>query len=325
MRERALSAMRQLGTRLSGRVYSIGIYAGPSPLALAPVQAAANPVLTRDSVADVLTTFVADPFMIRVEGTWYLFFEAMVWRPGLRKGEIACATSPDGLRWTYRGSVLAEPFHLSYPHVFQVGSDLFMVPESTMAGAVRLYRADPFPDRWVLVKELLRGPVLLDNSLFEHDGRWWMLTQTAPDLRGDTLRLFHAPLVTGPWTEHAASPVVRGDARLARPAGRVLSTPEGLLRFAQDCRSAYGVSVQAVRITRLTTTTYEEAEVAGNPVLSGSGHGWNRLGMHHVDAHQLDDGSWLACVDGWSSQLRRPRELLRWAADRLGGPRRGTP
>lgn len=318
MRHRVSAALRRLGARATGRVYSIGIFAGPSPVALAPVAAAGNPVLTRESVTDVLATFVADPFMIRVEGTWYLFFEALVWRPRAKKGEIAYATSKDGFRWSYQRTVLAEPYHLSYPYVFREGSDYYMVPESTMAGAVRLYRADPFPDRWVLVKELLRGPVLLDSSVFEHDGRWWMLTQTAPELRGDTLRLFHAPALTGPWVEHARSPVVRGDARVARPAGRVLSTPRGLLRFAQDCRSDYGASVQALEITRLTPTEYQEAELPGNPVLAGSGRGWNRLGMHHVDAHRLDDGQWIACVDGWSSRVRRPRELFRWAADHLG-------
>jgi len=318
MSDGAFSALKHLGARIQGKVYSIGIYAGTSPLELAPVTTIVNPVLTRDSVADVLTTFVADPFMIRVEGTWYLFFEAMVWRPRSRKGEIAYATSRDGLHWTYQRSVLVEPFHLSYPCVFQVGSDFYMVPESSGAGAVRLYRANPFPDRWELVKELLRGPVLLDNSLFEHDGRWWMLTETAPAVRGDTLRLFHAPAVTGPWIEHPASPVVSGDARIARPAGRVLSTPSGLLRFAQDCRADYGLSVQALRITRLTPTEYEEVEVGGSPLLAGSGHGWNQAGMHHVDAHRLDDGRWLACVDGWSNRIRRPRELFRWAADRLG-------
>lgn len=317
MRDRVGAALRHLRARASGKVYSIGIYAGASPLALAPVAAAANPVLTRDSVTGVLTTFVADPFMIRVDGTWYLFFEAMAWRPRARRGEIAYATSRDGLHWSFRRTVLAEPFHLSYPYVFRLGSDFFMVPESCAAGAVRLYRADPFPDRWTLVKELLRGPVLLDNSLFDHDGRWWMLTQTAPAARGDTLRLFHAPAVTGPWREHPASPIVRGDARIARPAGRVLSTPSGLLRFAQDCRADYGMSVQALEITRLTPTEYQEVEVAGDAVLRGSGHGWNRVGMHHVDAHQLEDGSWLACVDGWCNRVRRPRELLRWAADRL--------
>ena len=36
-----------------------------------------------------------------------------------------------------------------------------------------------------------------------------------------------------------------------------------------------------------------------SPILTPSGAGWNGLCMHHIDAHRLDDGSWIACVDGF--------------------------
>src|SRR6266568_35288 len=293
-----------------GRVYSIGILTGPSPFALATPAEIANPVLTRESIPGPLATFVADPFMIRVDGTWHMFFEVMTWRPGGKKGVIAHATSRDGRCWSYRQVVLAEPFHLSYPYVFEWGSEHYMVPESTAAGAVRLYRADPFPDRWVFVTNLLVGPVHLDNSIFRRNGRWWMLTATDP--RRGTLRLFAASDLTGPWSEHPKSPVVAADLRTARPAGRVVSTPERLTRFAQDCRNDYGTGVRAFEITKLTIRDYEETALEPSPLLAGSGHGWNRSGMHHIDAHQLDDGTWMACVDGWSRRLRRPREIARW-------------
>jgi hypothetical protein len=295
-------------------VYSIGIYTGSSPLALAsPSGDLRNPVLTRDSIEDRFATFVADPFMIRVDGIWNMFFEVLACRSLSKKGEIGLATSRDGLRWTYQGIVLAEPFHLSYPYVFEWGSDHYMIPESTAAGCVRLYRADPFPGRWTFVATLLAGPVLLDNSVFHRDGWWWMFTET-DDVCG-TLRLFHARDVMGPWSEHPMSPVVRSDPGIARPAGRVISMSDRLIRFSQDCRLDYGVAVRALEITRLTTREYAEQELGGGPVLAGSGQGWNRLGMHHIDAHQLDDGSWIACVDGWMERVRRPRELVVWTAD----------
>jgi hypothetical protein len=302
-----------------GRVYSIGIFAGPSPLELRPAHGIENPVLTRDAVVDAFAAYVADPFLVHVGSTWNLFFEILNWKRGGRRGEIALATSRDGKRFTYQGIVLAEPFHLSFPYVFTSGSDQYMIPESSAAGAVRLYRADPFPHRWVLVKTLLAGPVHYDNCVFQHDGRWWILTHT--DTRAGTLRLFQAPELTGPWSEHPRSPVVAADARIARPAGRVVSMSGRLLRFAQDCRMAYGSSVSALEITRLTATEYEERVLPGTPVLAGSGQGWNALGMHHVDAHQLEDGSWIACVDGWRDRVRRPGEIARWGRDQWGGAR----
>lgn len=308
---RPLSFQRK---RIFGRVYSIGIYTGPSPLVLAPPNGRVrNPVLTRESITDHLATSVADPFMLRVDGTWYMFFEVVSWRPGSKKGEIGYATSADGFSWKYQGVVLAEPFHLSYPYVFQHRSRHYLIPESAEAGAVRLYRGAPFPTRWEWVADLVTGPDHRDNCIFERDGSWWMLTHTNERL--GTLRLYHAPELTGPWIEHPRSPVVSADRRIARPAGRVIATGGRLLRFAQDCRATYGESVAAFEITRLTPEEYEEVEVGSNPILTGEGQRWN-LGMHHVDPHQLDDGSWIACVDGWNTRLRRPRELARWAMDR---------
>jgi hypothetical protein len=307
-----------LSRLLLGRVYSIGILKGPSPLALAAT-GESNPVLTRDDVPDVLAVYVADPFMVRADGTWHMFFEILTWRPGAKKGEIALATSRDGERWEYRGIVLSEPFHLSYPNVFRCGSDHYMVPESASAGAVRLYRADPFPSRWSFVGDLIRGPGHVDSTVFEHDGSWWMFTET--DTRRGTLRLFRSNEITGPWVEHPQSPVVASDLRVARPAGRVVTADGRLLRFAQDCRTAYGSSVSAIEIAELSPKHYRERDAGSGPLLAASGRGWNAEGMHQIDAHQLEDGSWIACVDGWSLRVRRPREVWRWAADRWS-PRR---
>lgn len=298
-----------------GREYSIGIYSGRSPLELAPAPGAQNPVITRGAATGLLATYVADPFLVRDGRGWAMFFEVVAWRPGSKKGEIAYATSADGLAWRYAGIALAEPFHLSYPHVFTSGSDHWMVPESSQARAVRLYRADPFPARWTFVKELVSGGPYVDSCVFEHEGAWWMLT-TSDEALG-TLRLFHAPELLGPWTEHPRSPVVRADLRTARSAGRVVSASGRLLRFAQDCRDGYGASVRALEIVRLTPTEFEQRDVGPDPLLGSSRRGWNALGMHHVDAHRLDDGSWIACVDGWTERVRRPREIARWAADRL--------
>ena len=35
-----------------------------------------------------------------------------------------------------------------------------------------------------------------------------------------------------------------------------------------------------------------------------TGEGWNKDRMHHVDPHQLEDGSWIACVDGWAKVVQ---------------------
>ena len=75
-----------------------------------------------------------------------------------------------------------------------------------------------------------------------------------------------------------------------------------MLRFSQNCATRYGLDVHACELERLSATEYRERSVGDGPVLSGSGSGWNRHGMHHLDLHRLDDGRVLACVDGWIDQ-----------------------
>ena len=123
----------------------------------------------------------------------------------------------------------------------------------------------------------------------------------AQPYRADTLRLYYSDELKGPWLEHPASPIVIDDVRTARPAGRVVSVNGEIIRFSQDCWPAYGTRVRAFEVTHLSTNDYREREVEQSPVLQGSGAGWNGYGMHHIDAHQTGEGSWVACVDGWTA------------------------
>ena len=277
-------------------MWSIGIYAGQSPFRLLPHPRVSNPVLASRHVTDVPAEFVADPFMTRRGGLWHMFFEVM--NGQTRRGEIGLAESADGLAWSYRQIVLAEPFHLSYPYVFEWEGEHYMVPETLGANAVRLYRAAYFPTDWVCLGPLFEG-TLADPSLFRFAGHWWLFACSTP-YRHDTLRLFGADRLTGPWTEHPASPVVVEDSLSARPGGRVLVTGHSVTRFSQVCFPSYGSQVRAFEIRELAGASYSEAEHPHSPVLKGSGAGWNAAGMHHVDPHPLPGGRWLACVDGLS-------------------------
>jgi hypothetical protein len=239
--------------------------------------------------------------MVREGETWHMFFE--VYNTATERGEIGWATSSDGLDWAYRQVVLREPFHLSYPFTFAWNNTYYMIPETLGRNAVRLYRADPFPSGWSYTATLIDGLAGVDATPFFRDGLWWMLVGARPG-PNDTLRLYCAEELEGPWKEHPASPVVQGDPRGARPAGRVAEWGSRLLRFGQDCKPTYGSGVRAFEITRLTPTAYEEENVGEHPVLQARGAGWNGLGMHHLDVHELAPGRWVACVDGFARAHR---------------------
>ncbi len=272
--------------------FSIGIYTGPDPLTLSDPAGVSNPVIALDGAT------AADPFLVRADLSWFMFFEV-----NRAQGDIGLATSDDGLQWEYAGIVLDEPFHLSYPQVFHWQEEYYMLPEAHESGALRLYRAARFPGQWEFLAELMQGQ-FHDPTIFHYGDRWWLLAQTG----SGTLRLFLSEDLLGPWREHPESPVVEYDPRMARPAGRVVSHDDRLIRFAQDGSYIYGHQVRAFEITELSPERYRERALRQfQPVLRGSGEGWNGWGMHHIDAVEVRPGEWIAAVDGFGR-----RRQLHW-------------
>ena len=283
-------------TPASKTQFSVGIYAGASPFDLKPAPSASNPVLTRMDITEAPAGTVADPFMLKVRDTWYMFFELT--NQFHHKGEIALATSQNAFEWKFEQIVLAEPFHMSYPYVFEWEGDFYMVPETGRDKSVRLYKAGRFPLDWTHVATILEGSRFSDSSIFRFDNLWWLFTDAGANAKSPTLRLYFADNLHGPWTEHPKSPLADGDTRISRPGGRVIIIAGTPYRFAQNVYPVYGTEVRAFEIHELSTTTYRERQVGDDPIIGPGTEAWNRHGMHHIDPHLLEDGSWLACVDG---------------------------
>ncbi len=164
--------------------------------------------------------------------------------------------------------MLAEPFHLSYPYVFEWQGELFMIPETYQANSIRLYKADPFPSRWSFVTTLVTGKEYVDASLARFHDKWWLFAVTGSDpARTEDLHLFFADHLLGLWQEHPRSPVIEKNSMIARPGGRVLCVENRLFRYTQDCAQTYGRQVRAFEVTELTTEHYAEKSVSDEPIL----------------------------------------------------------
>lgn len=294
----AVLATRAVPFVTIGERRAIGIYGGPSPVDLAPAGGATNPVLTTSDVTDVSARFVADPFLFRKGADWFLFFEVFDSWEG--KGVIGLARSADGLSWRYSGVVLSEPFALSYPYVFETAGQVYMLPGTSKSRSVTLYRARQFPDRWELVGTLVEGEDLAGASIFERGGRWWILAGRRSD---DSLVLFSSVDLAGPWRPHPRNPVPSARPHGAGSAGHVIVWNGRLLRFAREEAPRNGTRVFAYEIEELSETKYRERLAWPSPVVGPGSDEWNAGGMHHVDAHLLPTGRWLAAVDGSHRQI----------------------
>ncbi|TJW73340.1 MAG: hypothetical protein E5V92_32465, partial [Mesorhizobium sp.] len=183
--------------------------------------------------------FYADPFPFWWQDRPFVFVEDYPHATGKAVISVAAFDS-SGVPETPR-VVLEEAHHLSYPQVFERDGVIWMLPEASAGGRLTLYRASGFPDRWVPETVLVEGEIS-DATLFDHEGMLWLFA-TDRDGHGstsDTLVVFSAPALTGPWRPHPANPILI-DHRMARPGGAFVRNREDrVLLPVQDGTQGYG-------------------------------------------------------------------------------------
>jgi hypothetical protein len=202
--------------------------------------------------------FWADPFLLEHEGRTYCFLEDYDYARALGHISVLELRGRDCIEL---GPCLIEPFHLSFPYLFHYQGQLYMCPEASQSGQIRVYRSAEFPLRWELAAVLMDGVSAADSMLFEHGGRWWMLTNIDQSHSGDhcsELQLFYAdsPLSSA-WTAHPMNPL-RIDAEGGRNGG-LLREPGRLLRVGQrQGFGNYGEGALVYEITALDEQVYAE-------------------------------------------------------------------
>jgi len=217
-------------------------------------------------------TYIADPFLFVKDGVTYLFYETLK----RKKGVLGCFRRENG-SWRDLGFVLEEPWHLSYPQVFEDGGRIFMIPESCdfgggfARGAVRLYEPTDFPFGWHETTRLIPEP-FSDSTLLRRGGHFYLACDREHPL--EAAELWHALALTGPWTRHPQSAAHNQSKRLRRCGGAFQEIDGRLYRIAQDCNGAYGKRLFRVPIEELSPTSYREGRA--ELFHTGMRHTYNR-------------------------------------------------
>lgn len=197
-------------------------------------------------------------------------------------------------------TLLEASGHLSYPYLIRHGGVKYIIPESSSAREVALYRMDEGGGRFTRVATLVKDFAALDATVIQHEGRWWMFATDAEGPKDANLHLWHAEELQGPWHPHALNPV-KLDVRSSRPAGTPFYHEGTLYRPAQNCSVTYGGSTTINRVLRLTTTEFEEEVVRD---LRHDPKGEYKLGFHTLAA-----GEGFTVVDGRCDEVNP--ELIR--------------
>ncbi|MBN9306540.1 MAG: hypothetical protein BGO82_13035 [Devosia sp. 67-54] len=239
--------------------------------------------------------FFADPFPVEHDGRRYIFVED--YPHTTRKAVISVSALDDHGVAGPPVPVLEAPHHLSYPQIFARDGSLWMLPEGSGGGGLTLYRAERFPDRWTPAATLLGGEIS-DATLVEHDGALWLFATDRDGGLGstsDTLVVYRAPTLLGPWTPHRRNPI-RIDRRRARPGGGVIRHGSELLLPVQDGTDGYGAGLGLSRIVRLDA----DEVVLGEPrPVSGAGD------FPYPQIHTLNRAGRLEVIDGIAAVRKR--------------------
>ena len=226
-------------------------------------------------------SFLADPFGLWRSDRLHVFAERFDYRD--RHGSIDVLVYDAELRLIERQEVLREPWHLSYPYVFEADGATWMLPEAYRSGGLNLYRAVDFPWRWEKAARIDLDHVAVDATPIRHDGLWWLFYTVADDARSKVgqLHVAFAETLTGRWRPHPANPV-RLDLASARPGGTPIVVEGRILLPVQDCTRTYGGGMRMLAIERLSPSLF--AAEAGDPVLPPPGLAPFDQGMHTLSA-----------------------------------------
>ena len=195
----------------------------------------------------------ADPILVDYNDKTWLFYEKV----NKGKGRIEVAEVKSDCSISKPTVLFSDDHHYSYPFVFSVNGQMYMIPETSDQSEVKLFRCVVFPDQWVLEKVLLKG-CYVDTTLFCYNGDMYILTfellKNTERVKPHIFRVIEWNLFELKWINYdglqvrGAGPIIEEDDRLYRP-----------VQISKEDR--YGDSIKLVEM-KITDNTYQEVETA---------------------------------------------------------------
>jgi hypothetical protein len=201
----------------------------------------------------------ADPFLVPDGNQLYLFAEHI--EKGIGHITVSSLNSDASGIVGKPVSILKTGSHLSYPFVFNIEDVWYMIPESSAARELVIYKASVFPYKWERFRVVFDDEEWLDTTPFFRDGKWWIYSILKPVAYASSyqeLHLFYCDdILHDEWISHPENPVV-SDNRRARPGGPLFEMNGKLYRPGQNCFNVYGGRVSLCEVVTLSENEYEE-------------------------------------------------------------------
>lgn len=198
----------------------------------------------------------ADPFLFNYKGVKYLFAEILDKKTNL--GNLGYAVF-DGEKFGEWKIVISEPYHLSYPNVFEYNGNIYIVPEANQSETIYAYKAVDFPDKWEKCPPILSGIRCVDTTFLTGDGVHLMFTYDITDGNEKKLKVYSVD-EAGNAAEYYKAPISTDEAS-ARHGGNFFTYRGDTIRVSQDCDGDYGKALVFSKVQKCDASGYSETLV----------------------------------------------------------------
>ncbi len=204
------------------------------------------------------TIFMADPFGFESAEGSRIIFESFDYKT--RLGTIGTTRfDPKTKKFDSSKIEISKPYHLSYPFVFKYLSKTYCLVETYTQNKLNYFQLQA-DGSWLPYKEVLSEKLRNDNTLFEHEGLWYLFYTKGEMGANLNLNIAYASSPFGPFTEHLLNPI-KIDIRSARAAGALFYKDGLIYRPSQNSVLSYGSSISLHQILKLSPTEYRETFV----------------------------------------------------------------
>ncbi len=199
--------------------------------------------------------WLADPFLFEKDGNMYLFFEAFDLVDQL--GKIGYSVMSEDGTFSDPKIIIDKKYHMSFPHIFEYGGEIYIMPESCGDWRVRLFKAKQFPDVWEEAEILLPDVYACDSIIIDAKDGEWLLTNemyhnTPNGTYGSCWVKNYLYKMEGLTVQETGTKVAEGDFGI-RNAGKSFYMDNTLYRIGQDCRNKeYGRGMALFTIESLS-------------------------------------------------------------------------